>query len=565
MTPSPALPTLLLALVGCPGPGEETGAPSHCDGQPGTQLRQTLMVDGEERSYLIHAPDDYSCEAAWPLVLDLHGASGAEADGFAPEEVGELVDLVAHAEAEGYLLVRPRSGYISWGDWRSYQWDANPGEIEANRRFIHALVDQIRAHYHVDEARLYVTGVSSGADMATQLLDDAELGIDGLGAISGGSWNDPGFTDLSASSARIFLSTGYRDPSYTTHRWLVDILDYYGHPTELRATRATDAAHRRYPWQLEEQWAWLNRGDPADPGTLAGGWTQENFTGSTDLLQLAETPTGELLAGASDGEIWRRAAGSWELVTTLSDIVRPAWTGLCIGPDGHGVIVGEARVATTSDGGESWEVGEPIPVPSTAWADLEGRMVSAACTDSHLLTVGHWGASVSLDGGESWDAASIEASWDFPAEVASVTRSDAGTWIATGLYYLGRSDDGVDFSPSTQWFGVDWLNDAAAAPGGLWWVVGEAGSIWSSDDDGISWIDRSVPGADDLYAVSFLDAQQGMAVGLHGTALYTADGGRSWDDVSTGLDAFLGDLHWIDDETVLVVGEGGAALTWSPP
>jgi photosystem II stability/assembly factor-like uncharacterized protein/predicted esterase len=554
-----------IALTGCPGQDRETAVPLPCDGQAGTHLRQRLTVDAQERTYMVHAPADYHCEAAWPLVVDLHGASGAEATGYAPEEVGELVDLVSHAEQEGYILVRPRSGYISWGEWVSFQWDANPGDLEHNRRFIHALVDEIRARYHVDEARVYVTGVSSGADMAAQLLADPELGIDGLGAVSGGTWNTPWFEDLGASTTRIYLSTGYRDPSYTTHRWLVDVLDYYGHPSELRYTRASDAAHRRYPWHIEEQWAWLERGHGAEAGALAEGWTREDFPGEVDLLQLTETPDGHLLAGASDGEIWRRDETGWAQVAALRDIFLPSWSGLCVGPDGNGLAVGEARVATTSDGGESWVVVDPIPVPSTSWADLDGRMVSAGCDDGLLLAMGHWGAAYSLDGAESWEEAAIDATWDHPAEAVSVTRSAAGTWIATGLYYVGRSIDGMDFEASEQWFDVEWLNDAAAGPDGRWWMVGEAGSIWISEDDGVSWLDRTAPGADDLYAVDFLDEQHGMAVGLHGAALYTADGGQSWSEVSTGLDRFLGDVRWLEDGTVLAVGEAGAVLRWSPP
>jgi photosystem II stability/assembly factor-like uncharacterized protein len=210
-------------------------------------------------------------------------------------------------------------------------------------------------------------------------------------------------------------------------------------------------------------------------------------------------------------------------------------------------------------------LGEPVQTSSHDWPDGHARAVGAACAEGHLLAVGHSASGWSDDGGETWNEASLNASWGHPTPVTSVARSEAGTWVAVGLLYVGRSTDGMQFAAYPAWFETDWFYSVAPSEGGRWWIVGEAGSIWTSMDDGQSWIDQSVSTPADLYAVDFHDASVGMAVGSHGTAWFTGDGGWTWTDVSTGLDRFLGDVHWLDADTALVVGEGGLALTWTRP
>jgi photosystem II stability/assembly factor-like uncharacterized protein len=118
------------------------------------------------------------------------------------------------------------------------------------------------------------------------------------------------------------------------------------------------------------------------------------------------------------------------------------------------------------------------------------------------------------------------------------------------------------------------MNDVAAAPNGRWWIAGEAGAIARSIDDGFTWTRQETPLAEDLYAIDFYDESVGLAVGLHGAALYTEDGGTtwidvslytedggtSWIDVSIGLDRFLGDVRWVDASTAIAVGEAGTVL-----
>src|SRR5262249_16793039 len=131
-------------------------------------------------------------------------------------------------------------------------------------------------------------------------------------------------------------------------------------------------------------------------------------------------------------------------------------------------------------------------------------------------------------------------------------------------YYdaLARSTDGIAFTTLAAPADLQWINGIAAAPNGRVWVVGEKGAIFASADDAQTFVAQAAPGTEDLYAVAFAaDGLRGLAVGAHGAAYATGDGGLTWADRSTGLDAFLGDVVMLDDHTAMAIGERGTVLT----
>lgn len=59
-------------------------------------------------------------------------------------------------------------------------------------------------------------------------------------------------------------------------------------------------------------------------------------------------------------------------------------------------------------------------------------------------------------------------------------------------------------------------------------AVGERGHIVTSDDDGATWAQASVPTSVTLTAVDFPTPAKGWAVGHDGVVLHTSDGGKRW-------------------------------------
>jgi hypothetical protein len=231
--------------------------------------------------------------------------------------------------------------------------------------------------------------------------------------------------------------------------------------------------------------------------------------------------------------------------------------GICTTSGGATVATGDGAVAVRSAPGAAWTVS---PTAGVAPDDDEDRLERLACVSgTTIVGAGPSYARASNDLGATWGPADIAIFGATPS-VTDIERGPSGAWIAVGALYIGRSMDGKSFAPSTDPSSATWLYGVAAAPGGKWWAVGEAGTLLASTDDGVTWTIASLPTAEDLYAVSFWDASRGIAVGLHGAAVLTTDGGATWRDVSTGLDAMNSDVTWLDRATVLVVGGAGTAL-----
>lgn len=87
-----------------------------------------------------------------------------------------------------------------------------------------------------------------------------------------------------------------------------------------------------------------------------------------------------------------------------------------------------------------------------------------------------------------------------------------------------------------------------------------------ADDPRVASGDQPVALADaTLYAVHFVDANEGWAAGDEGLVLHTIDGGKTWERQPTGTRACLRDLHFVDAFTGFAVGreelpyQGGTA------
>ncbi len=128
-----------------------------------------LVHKGLTRFYKVHIPASYKKENKTALLLALHGGGGSAESG--PEFFG----LNAKADKEGFIVVYPQGTGKkilgkSFGVW-------NAGEccglaVKNNVDdvgFINALIEKMKTDYRVDEKKIYVTGMSNGAQMAYRL------------------------------------------------------------------------------------------------------------------------------------------------------------------------------------------------------------------------------------------------------------------------------------------------------------------------------------------------------------------------------------------------------------
>lgn len=529
---------------------------------------QPLQVGNELRHFMLYVPAAYACDGgAMPLLVDFHGTwSGAESD--QGEEYYALDGLIGAADDAGFIAARPRSRFSAEGGTNVYRWDQNPGDYARNVAMAHALVTHLQALYDIDPDRTYASGFSSGTGMIAQFFADQPQTFHGYAFVGGGYWESepPAAVHLGTPAPRLYAVSGYRDYLFPEQQRLVDLLDSTGYPAGQLFRRGSDNGHELYGWHFNELWAWMDRGVRPAPGSVDGGWVSEATGSTVDLIALTGTPDAGTIAVGNTGRISvRDGSGTWtEAGPFVGTGGAPALTAVCLLPSGEGFTVGEGQTAHTLDFGRSWSAAA-IPSFNPSFFDPP-RHSAIACSGSEVVAAGSWDAAHRSDGG-SWQATTTTSSFGpFQSQVAAVKVSPEGTWLASGYYaYLGRSVDGVTFNPVAPAVQVQWLMGIAPAAGGHWWVVGEAGTVMASSDDGLTWSAQASGTAEDLYAVSFFDAQRGLAVGAHGAAIVTTNGGSTWSDLSTGVDDYLSDATWLDAHTVLVVGGKGRALRHAVP
>ena len=87
-----------------------------------------------------------------------------------------------------------------------------------------------------------------------------------------------------------------------------------------------------------------------------------------------------------------------------------------------------------------------------------------------------------------------------------------------------------------------------------------AGTIIATTDGGASWAAQSSPTGNDLFSVTFADANHGWAVGDRGRILATTDGGAVWTAQSSPTTGYLNGVTCIGPLRAWAVGEKGVIL-----
>jgi polyhydroxybutyrate depolymerase len=119
---------------------------------PGETTVATATPDRSGR-YLEALPSAYDATTPLPLVVDLHGYQESI-------EVHRLLsNLVATGELHGFVVVVPEA------DYTVPRWDSTIGSADA--AFVTAVLDEVEATRCIDEARVFLAGMSNGAFMTS--------------------------------------------------------------------------------------------------------------------------------------------------------------------------------------------------------------------------------------------------------------------------------------------------------------------------------------------------------------------------------------------------------------
>ncbi len=168
-----------------PTSGDGVTTSAGCAHQPGPSGELTLSVDGRARSVVVHVPSGAS-EVALPLVLNLHGSGATAVD----QDLFSGMD--ATADADHFYVAYPQGSLASG---TGFDWNV-PGEplvggqsVPAGAAndvtFLTQLVGDLEARDCIDPSRVYATGFSGGARMASQLACDDSTVFAAIAAVSG--------------------------------------------------------------------------------------------------------------------------------------------------------------------------------------------------------------------------------------------------------------------------------------------------------------------------------------------------------------------------------------------
>ena len=175
-----------------PSPGGPAGSGCGKAGAPGAVTLHPT-IGGRARVTIVHLPSEYrGTTLPLPLVLNMHGS---QSTALAQED---LTGMDATSDADDFIVAYPQ------GDIRAgpgFEWNvpgqplfggaAVPSGAPDDVSFLEHLVTLLEQKYCVDKNRVYATGFSGGARMASQLGCDASTTFAAVAPVSGLRFPDP--------------------------------------------------------------------------------------------------------------------------------------------------------------------------------------------------------------------------------------------------------------------------------------------------------------------------------------------------------------------------------------
>lgn len=112
-------------------------------------LDRTVTMGAGQYRYQVYVPSGYATQAAWPVILFLHGAGERGTDGLLQTAVGLAPAIRRNPERYPAIVVFPQVPPDS-------QWVGTPADVAI------AALHQTMNEFAVDSRRVYLTGLSMG-------------------------------------------------------------------------------------------------------------------------------------------------------------------------------------------------------------------------------------------------------------------------------------------------------------------------------------------------------------------------------------------------------------------
>jgi len=212
---------------------------------------------------------------------------------------------------------------------------------------------------------------------------------------------------------------------------------------------------------------------------------------------------GHILLSDDQGKTWRQANVPTQATLTAVSFATPE-LGWAVGHD--------STILATDDGGEDWRLQHEAPKDEQPLLDVWFR------DPQNGYAIGAYGLFlVTINGGASWAAKQI-------------------------------GDEDFHF------------NGIALTNGGKFYMAGEAGGLYRSDDGGLNWKKLPSPYGGSYFGILALAGDRILIFGLRGRMYRSDDAGQTWVQILIDTEASLMGGRVLPDGRVVVVGLGGTLL-----
>lgn len=271
--------------------------------------------------------------------------------------------------------------------------------------------------------------------------------------------------------------------------------------------------------------------------------------GTQNVLGPIVFPTANIgYVGGTYGLIQKTTDSGLSWVNQTSGVTNSMFYGMHFVNENTGTAVSAGGdIVSTTNGGSTWNV------QSSGTTDFLYGVALTSVTRGFVVGIGGT-LLLTTNGGNTWVNQTSPLS-----SMAGISFGDSlnGTIVGNGVIH---TTDG----------GASWTSQTSGTSNYLWAVhfvdantgtaVGDAGTIIHTTDGGASWLTQTSGTANDLWGVRFADANNGTAAGDLGVIVQTTDGGLNWTVEQSPTGNFLNGVAYPTPGTCIVVGEGGSIL-----
>lgn len=146
----------LLISSACESPGSD---PADNELTPVGLINDSVLVDNEEREFILYVPENLDPEKSVPLLLTFHGYTNSAENIMNYSGFNELADSM------GFIVAYPQGSLLNGNThWNVGGWTL--ASTADDIMFVNTLIDSITARYAIDTDRIYANGMSNGGYMS---------------------------------------------------------------------------------------------------------------------------------------------------------------------------------------------------------------------------------------------------------------------------------------------------------------------------------------------------------------------------------------------------------------